>query len=306
MHILVAGGSGFLGRALVSACANDGHRVIVLSRRPPSAPDVSAAARSVRQIRWNPDGQAGPWAEACGDVDAVVNLAGESIAAGRWSDARKRALVDSRLLATRSLTTFVTQAARRPSVFLSSSAVGYYGDRGAEPLDEASAAGTGFLADLAVEWERAASAAASPGTRVVFLRTGIVLDPTEGALAKMLLPFRLGVGGPFGFGRQYMSWIHRDDWVRLAAWSLTATVSGPVNFVAPLPVTNAEFSKTLGRVLRRPSLAMVPPFVLKIVLGEMAGPLLLSSQRVLPAAALGAGFSFDHSELEPALRQLIG
>ncbi len=306
MHILVAGGSGFLGRSLVSACVGAGHRLTVLSRRPSSAPVAGPAAPSARQIRWNPDGTAGSWADACGDVDAVVNLAGESIAAGRWSDARKRALVDSRLLATRSLTTFVMRAARRPAVFLSSSAVGYYGDRGADTLDEAAAAGTDFLASLAVEWERAASAAASPETRVVLLRTGIVLDPAEGALAKMLLPFRLGFGGPFGFGRQYMSWIHRDDWVRLAAWSLTANVSGPVNVVSPHPVTNAEFSKTLGRVLRRPSLAMVPPFVLKIALGEMAGPLLLGSQRVVPTVAERSGFSFAYPELEQALRQLIG
>jgi uncharacterized protein (TIGR01777 family) len=303
MHVLIAGGSGFLGRALASVCRDAGHQVSILSRRAPSG---SQDARAPRVVTWSPDGRVGPWSDACTNVDAVINLAGESIAAGRWTTARKRALVDSRLLATRSLAAFVAGAAHRPSVFLSSSAVGFYGNRGNETLDENAAPGSDFLAGLAVEWERAALEASSARTRVVLLRTGIVLDPAEGALAKMLPPFRLGVGGPFGLGRQYMSWIHRDDWVRLAAWCLTAGVSGPVNLVAPGAVTNAEFARTLGRVLRRPSLAMVPPFVLKILLGEMAGPLLLNSQRAVPAAAVRAGFTFTHPHLEPALRQLLG
>jgi uncharacterized protein len=301
MHVLIAGGSGFLGRALASACRDAGHQVSILSRRT-----LPGSAAEPRVVPWTPDGRLGPWADACAGVDAVINLAGESIAAGRWTAARKRALVDSRVLATRSLAAFIASAATRPSVFLSSSAVGFYGNRGTETLDETAAPGSDFLAGLAARWEREALAASCAGTRVVLLRTGIVLDPSEGALAKMLLPFRLGVGGPFGFGRQYMSWIHRDDWVRMAAWCLTAGVPGPVNLVAPEPVTNAEFARTLGRVLRRPSLAMVPPVVLKILLGEMAGPLLLSSQRVVPAAALDAGFTFTYPHLEPALRQLLG
>jgi hypothetical protein len=302
MHVLIAGGSGFLGRALASACRDAGHQVSILSRRTPPAGHARGAPRIVP---WAPDGSVGPWAEACAGVDAVINLAGESIAERRWTAGRKRALVSSRVLATRSLAAFIAGAATRPSVFLSSSAVGFYGDRGAETLDETAAPGSDFLALLATEWERVALEASSATTHVVLLRTGIVLDPADGALAKMLLPFRMGAGGPFGFGRQYMSWIHRDDWVRMAAWCLTAGVSGPVNLVAPEPVTNAEFARTLGRVLRRPSFAMVPPFVLKVLLGEMAGPLLLSSQRVVPAAAERAGFTFTHPHLEPALRQLL-
>lgn len=304
MHLLIAGGSGFLGRALAAACRRDGHHVTVLSRRAPSSSSATGDDDD-RVVQWTPDGRRGPWADACGTVDAVINLAGESIGAGRWTAARKHALVDSRLLATRSLAAFVNEAAVRPAVFLSSSAVGYYGDRGADTLDETAGAGSDFLATLARDWEQAALVAASPATRVVLMRTGIVLDPSDGALAKMLLPFRLGLGGPFGRGRQYMSWIHRDDWVRLAAWCLTAHVSGPVNLVAPVPVTNAEFSRTLGGVLRRPSFLVTPPFALKIALGEMAGPLLLNSQRVIPIVAQRGGFTFDYPSLEPALRQLL-
>jgi uncharacterized protein (TIGR01777 family) len=258
-------------------------------------------------VSWSPDGTVGPWAEACGRVDAVVNLAGESIATRRWSEARKRALVDSRLQSTRSLAGFVAQASPRPSVFVSSSAIGYYGDRGGEVLDEAAGPGDDFLAGLGVAWEAEARAVAGAATRVVLVRTGIVLDPHDGALAKMLPPFRFCAGGPFGSGRQYMSWIHRDDWVSLVRWCLaTPDVSGPVNAVAPGAVTNREFARTLGRVLRRPAIAPVPGFVLKVVLGEMAGPLLLSSQRVAPAVAQRSGFTFAFPTLEEALGALLG
>ena len=332
MRILIAGGSGFLGRELSRRLMRDGHELVVLTRRVPTegagekgqgAGDKGQGARGMGQagagprpgarslepasVSWTPDGTVGPWAEACGRVDVVVNLAGESIATRRWSAARKHELADSRMRATRSLAAFIAQASPRPSVFVSSSAIGYYGDRGDAILDESAAPGGDFLAGLGVAWEAEAHKAGSADTRVVVVRTGIVLDPREGALAKMLLPFRLFAGGPFWSGRQYMSWIHRDDWVSLVQWCITTPgVAGPVNAVAPGSVTNADFARTLGRVLHRPAVAPVPGFVLKIVLGEMAGPLLLSSQRVVPAVAQGRGFTFAFPTLEGALGDLLG
>jgi hypothetical protein len=310
MRILIAGGSGFLGRELSRRLTQDGHDLVILTRQrsePQAAGREPQAYLAPRAVSWSPDGTSGPWAEACGRVDVVVNLAGESIATRRWSTSRKQQLVDSRMQATRSLVAFMAQATPRPSVFVSSSAIGYYGDRGDTMLDESAAPGDDFLAGLGVAWEAEARAATSADTRVVLVRTGIVLDPREGALAKMLPPFRLFAGGPFGSGRQYMSWIHRDDWVSLVQWCITTpAVSGPVNATAPGSVTNADFARALGRVLHRPALAPVPGFVLKIVLGEMAGPLLLSSQRVVPAVAQGRGFAFAFPTLEEALGDLLG
>lgn len=305
MRILMAGGSGFLGRALTSSLASAGHDVTILTRQAAVAPGARPD-QSARLLAWNPDGTAGPWAGICGPIDAVINLAGESIAARRWSDEQKRRLTDSRVLSTRSLVAFARQASPPPALFVNASAIGYYGNAGDTRLDEEAAPGSDFLARLVVEWEREAASAAGPSTRVAFIRTGIVLDPGDGALAKMLPPFRLGAGGPFGAGRQYMSWIHRDDWVTLARWIVeTGATSGAYNATAPTPVTNAEFAKTLGRVLSRPALVPTPPFALKIALGEMAEPLLLYSQRVLPSRATAAGFTFRFPDLEPALRDLL-
>jgi hypothetical protein len=305
MHVVIAGGSGFLGRALCTRLAAAGHRVQVLTRQT-AMPASRAAGAAIEPVSWIPDGSVGSWARVCAGADAVVNLAGESIGDKRWSYPRKAELIASRMLPTRSLVGFMSAATAPPAVLLSSSAIGFYGDRWDEPLTETAHDGEDFLAELAFEWEREALKARSERTRVALIRTGIVLDPRAGALAKMLPPFRLFAGGPFGSGRQYMSWIHRDDWVSLAAWMLeTPAVDGPVNAVAPNPVTNAVFARALGLALHRPAFLPVPGFVLKAVLGEMAQALLLSSQRVLPARALAGGFRFAFETIDAALADLL-
>jgi len=306
MRIVIAGGSGFLGRALVESLVAAGHLVQVLSRRPP-APLEPGDSRPFDYVTWTPDGTAsGLWTSPCSGADVIVNLAGESIAAGRWTAARKARLRSSRVLATRSLARFIAESEQPPAALVSASAIGYYGDRGGVALTEHAGPGRDFLAELAAEWEQEALAAKSARTRVVLLRTGIVLDPQEGALAKMLTPFRLFAGGPFGSGRQFMSWIHRDDWVSLAQWAVeTPSVLGPLNVTAPNSVTNADFARALGRALNRPAVIPAPGFALKIIMGEMAGPLLLYSQRVVPALALAAGFRFAHPELDEALADLL-
>jgi uncharacterized protein len=302
MHIVIAGGSGFLGSALTREFATNSHDVTILSRR--TAPAAPTQPR-VSYISWTPDGSSGAWAHAINGADAVINLAGESIAAKRWSARQKQTLRDSRLLATRSLTTAIREAARLPAAFISGSAVGYYGDRGDETITEASAPGTDFLADLAKDWEAAANDVAQL-TRVALVRTGIVLDRRGGALPKMLPPFQMFVGGPLGTGTQYMPWIHKDDWVRLVSWIATSDgARGPVNATSPSPVTNAEFSKALGRALKRPSLLPAPAFALRIALGEMADALLLSGQRALPVRATDLGFSFRYSNIDEALGSVL-
>ena len=302
MSIIIAGGSGFLGSALARALAGDGHDLIILTRQSSA---VSPPQPRTTFVSWTPDGTAGPWARSLEGATAVINLAGESIAAKRWSAAQKQKLRDSRLMATRSLTAAIRQAARPPRAFLSGSAVGYYGDRGEETLSEASPPGFDFLARLATEWEAAANDVA-PLTRVALVRTGIVLDRTGGALPKMLPPFRMFVGGPLGSGTQYMPWIHKDDWVRLVSWIVsTDGARGAVNATSPSPVTNAEFSKALGRVLKRPSMLPAPAFALRIALGEMADALLLSGQRALPVRATDLGFSFRYSNIDEALASIL-
>jgi uncharacterized protein len=304
MRILIAGGSGFLGSHLTAALTTAGHDVNILSRRADLVSAIST--RGQRTIAWTPDGSAGPWAKTCDSIDAIVNLAGASIGEGRWSPARKTALVASRVNATRSLVRFVEQASPRPSLLINASAVGFYGDRGSDILTEDATAGSDFLASLCGKWETEARRAQDVGTRVVLLRTGLVLDPGGGALARMLLPFKLFAGGPFGTGRQFVSWIHRDDWVALVLWLLDAqNLAGPVNATAPSPVTNAEFARALGRALHRPSWLPAPAFALKVALGEMADPLLLFSQRVMPDRASRAGFLFRYATIERAFANLL-
>lgn len=299
MKIVLAGATGFLGRPLTRALAADGHELVGLTRRPRANADV-------REVAWLPDGAAGPWATEVDGADVVVNLAGESIAEGRWTAERKRALRDSRLRSTGSLVAAIDRAARRPALLLSSSAVGYYGPRGDERVDETTPPGDDFLAHLSVEWERAGLAAAGHGTRVVLLRTGLVLESDGGALAAMLTPFKLGVGGPLGNGRQYWPWIHRHDWIALVRFVIARPdAEGAVNATAPEPVTNEVFSKTLARVLGRPSLFKAPAFALRLAMGEMADALLLKGQRVVPAKAVAMGFEFRYRELEPALRDIL-
>lgn len=305
MRIVIAGGSGFLGQALVRRFAADGHRVQILTRQA-VRPGSSDPASPVERISWTPDGDIGPWAAPCRGADVIVNLAGASLAAGRWSLRRKAQLTASRLLPTRSLATFIAQTDPKPALLLTSSAIGFYGDRGEDVITESAPVGTEFLAELCAGWENQAVRARSFGTRVVPVRTGLVLDPAEGALAKMLLPFRLGVGGRFGSGRQYMSWIHRDDWVSLVRWAAGVPgLDGPLNATAPYPVTNAEFARALGRALRRPASLPMPGFALRLLMGEMADALLLSGQRVTPHRALHLGFHFGYERLDAALAALL-
>ena len=284
MKILVTGGSGLVGKAL---CARLGpeHSVVALGRS--NTPRTPAE-----------------WAAAVSGCDAVVNLAGESIAGGRWTDERKKKIRDSRIDVTRGLVGGIAAAAQRPRVLVSTSAIGYYGARGDEVLDETAPPGDDFLARVCVEWEREAQAAAGLGVRVVCLRFGVVLARTGGALERMAAPFKAFLGGPVGSGEQWISWIHLDDLVRLIEHALhEAGVSGAINATAPEPKTNREFSRTLGAALSRPSWAPVPAFVLRLALGEMA-EMLLNGQRVVPAAADAHGFQFQYPTLEAALRQI--
>ncbi|HUE86034.1 MAG TPA: TIGR01777 family oxidoreductase [Vicinamibacterales bacterium] len=293
MRIVIAGGTGFLGRALQGRLRHLGHTVTTLTRRP----------RTRDQEQWTPDGGTGPWAAALDGADAVVNLAGEGIADARWTAARKDALRSSRVLSTRSIVAAIRGAAT-PPVLLNASGIGYYGDRGTEIVTEDTAAGTDFLADLCVEWEREAGQAA-PHTRVVCLRNGLVMHPSGGALQKMLLPFRLGAGGRLGSGAQYLPWIHLDDWLDLIVRLMTtADARGAFNVTAPEPATNAEFTRALGRALRRPAVIPVPAFALRLALGELADTL-LTGQRAVPARATNMGFPFRFNEIDPALRDLL-
>lgn len=291
MRVVIAGGTGFLGRALSASLGADGHRVTVLSRRAGGGP--------IETVAWTPDGASGAWAAALDAADAVVNLAGEGIADARWTAARKQALVDSRLKATASLATAITTVATPPRVFVSGSGVGYYGPCGDETITEQAPAGDDFLGRLALDWEAAAMPAAAR-TRVVLLRTGLVLGD-EGALAKMRLPFTLGVGGRLGSGRQWMPWIHVDDWVRMVRFAIDDTrASGPVNVCGPTPVTNAEFTRALGRALHRPTVFPVPAFALRAALGELSEAL-LTGQRAVPAKATALGFRFSYPDVQSAL-----
>jgi uncharacterized protein (TIGR01777 family) len=294
MRLVVAGGTGFLGSALVDRLQKDGHSIAVLTRRP---------ARR-HHVQWDPSGALGAWAQALEDVDAVVNLAGAPINR-RWTAAHKRAMWNSRVQVTRSLVAAMKSVRRIPPTLVNASAIGIYGPHGDEPLTEASGPGSGFLADLGVAWEKEALAAA-PDARVVLLRSGIVLAGHGGALPPLALPFRLFAGGRVGSGRQYISWIHLDDWTALVRWALTNdAVSGPLNATAPNPVTNGEFARTLGRVLHRPAFVPTPAFALRLALGEMADAV-LTGQRVLPEKARSLGFDFRYPLLEPALRGIYG
>ncbi len=301
MKVVIAGGSGLLGSALVAGLADERHEVVVLTRTP----DTTRAA-GVTHVQWTPDGATAPWTSALDGADAVVNLAGESIGAARWSAARKQKIVDSRVHATRSLVNAIAASNSPPPVFVSGSAVGIYGPCGDQVITEDSPAGADFLAQVCGAWEAEAARAAGSRVRVVRIRTGLVLDRRGGALPRMLRPFRLGAGGPLGSGRQYWPWIHIDDWVRLVRWAIvTPALSGPVNVTSPDPVPNAEFARRLGRAMHRPSLLPTPGFALRLMLGEMADGLLLSGQRAVPAKASGMGFAFRYSGLDEALASLF-
>ena len=295
MRILVSGGSGFIGTAVCERLRRGNHEVVTLSRR--AGPG---------SIRWQPEvGVLDP--VAVEGFDGVVHLAGENIGAARWSAARRRAILDSRRHGTRLLAATLAKATRRPAVLVSASGVNYYGDRGDETLTEDSPTGSGFLPEVCRQWEAATEPASDADIRVCRLRIGMVLAPDGGALARLLLPFKLGLGGPLGSGRQWMSWITRDDLVAvIERVLLDHALVGPVNAVSPGAVTNREFTTVLGRVLRRPAVLPAPAFALRLALGAMAEELLLASVRVAPTRLAAAGFPFADGRLEPALRRLLG
>ena len=294
MHWLVTGGSGFIGSALCRGLVADGHRVTVSTRNTARARKrLPAEAALVESL------------DAVNDVDAVANLAGENLADGRWSEQRKQAFFDSRIGTTDKVLAWIARQPRRPQVLVSGSAIGWYGPRGDEELAETAAPGNDFAARLCRAWEDEASRAETLGVRVCRLRTGLVLDRDGGALKKMLLPFKLGLGGPMGDGRQWMSWIARAYIVALIRWLAERdTASGAYNATAPAPVRNAEFARALGKALKRPAKLATPAFALKLMFGEMAD-LLLTGQRVMPARAAAEGFLFRYAELDAALAAIL-
>ena len=297
MKILVSGSHGLVGKAAIKSLTNDGHEVVRLVRHQPIVGDP--------EIWWDPsEGRIDR--ERLEGHEVVVHLAGESIASGRWSSEKKRSILESRVKGTLLLSEALARLSRPPSVFLSASAIGYYGDRDDELLTEQSAPGNDFLAKVCMEWEGATTAASEKGIRTVHTRFGIILDDKGGALGKMLTPFRMGIGGRVGSGKQWMSWIALDDVVNGLKFLMGETSTrGPVNFVAPNPVTNAEFTKTLGRALSRPTIFPIPEFGARLAFGEMADALLLSSQRVEPSVLRSKGFEFKWSMLESAFRDIL-
>jgi uncharacterized protein (TIGR01777 family) len=301
--VAITGATGLIGTALAASCARDGMRVTALVRDT-----ARAAARlpAATLAAWDAT-RGSPPESAFEGIDVVVNLAGESISDGRWTDARKKKLRDSRLVGTRALVDGLRGLKDRPRLLISASATGYYGDRGAEILTETTEAGHGFLAELARDWEGEAMKAAELGMRVVILRSGVVLSRSGGALRKMLTPFRLGLGGKVGSGAQWMPWIHLDDEIGLLRYAMAHDdVRGALNAVAPEPVTNAEFVRAVGEALGRPTVLTAPAFALRLALGAMTDELLLASQRVMPVRTLGTGYVFRHPLLRPALFELLG
>ena len=295
MKIVVSGASGLIGTQLVAKLSGSGHEVIRLVRRSPKS----------GEIQWNPKSGILD-AAALEGADAVIHLSGAGIGDKRWTAGYRKEILDSRTTTTALLATTMASLSRKPSVFLSGSAIGIYGARNDEQLTEVSTHGTGFLADVCEQWEAAAKPAVDAGIRTVYLRTGIVLTPKGGALKKLLPLFKLGVGGKFGNGKQWQSWISIDDEIGAIEHLLTANVSGAVNLTAPNPVTNAEFTKVLASVLKRPAIVPVPTFAPKILLGgELADALLFTGQRVIPAALNASGYTFKHNTLESAFRSLL-
>ena len=295
MKIVISGASGLIGTQLVAKLSQGGHEVIRLVRRSPKS----------GEIQWNP--KSGTLdAAALEGADAVIHLSGAGIGDKRWTTGYRKEILDSRTDTTALLAKTIASLSRKPSVFLSGSAIGIYGARNDEQLTEVSTHGTGFLAEVCEQWEAAAKPAVDAGVRTVYLRTGIVLSPKGGALKKLLPLFKLGVGGKFGNGKQWQSWISIDDEIGAIEYLLTANVSGAVNLTAPNPVTNAEFTKVLASVLKRPAIVPVPTFAPKILLGgELADALLFTGQRVIPAALNASGYTFKHTTLESALRSLL-
>lgn len=297
MRVLVSGASGFIGGALVPSLESSGAEITRLAR------GKSGAHTATKAIPWDPAKPIVP--ESLSGFDAVIHLAGESIV-GRWTASKKEKIRESRVIGTRNLAQALAQAKDKPKVFICGSAIGYYGDRGDELLKESSNPGTGFLPDVCSEWEVATQAAADAGIRTVQIRTGIVLSSKGGALAKMLTPFKMGVGGRIGSGRQWMSWIDIEDMIGGILHVVSSdSLRGPVNMVAPNPVTNADFTKTLAAVLSRPAIFPMPTFAVKLAFGEMGETVLLGSQRVEPAQLLHGGYQFRFNDLQASLENLL-
>lgn len=301
MKIVLTGGTGFIGRKLVQALVADGHTVVVFTRNP-SGTTVGA---NVTVERW--DGVTMErWSNSVDGADAIINLAGEPIAAKRWTASQKKRIVESRVLGTRALVEAMRRAKQRPQVLVNASAVGYYGSVPDGDVSENHPRGTGFLPETCEQWENEARSAESLGVRVVMMRTGIVLGENGGALEKMSLPFKLFVGAPLGSGRQWFPWIHRDDVIGIVQFALkNSSLAGPVNVAAPDPVTMTQFCKHLARTLKRPCLPVgVPSFVLNLALGEMA-QMLITGQRAIPAKLTEAGYIFRFPKLDDALRDIF-
>lgn len=297
MNILVTGATGLIGSELCQRLEREGHSLTILSRRPLNQPGR-------RAFVWDPVAGPPP-SDSLNGIDAVIYLAGESVAGGRWTEAKKRRIRDSRVLGVRNLINGISLNTSRPAVFISASAVGFYGDRGEEILDELSAPGTGFLSEVCVEWESAANHAESLGLRVVCVRTGLVLSASGGALAAMKRPFKLALGAILGDGSQWMPWIHIEDIVGLYLHALLKeSITGAVNGCAVDAARNSEFTRALARALARPSFLVAPSFALKLILGEMS-EIVLMSDRVIPRRAMETGFQFRHLELTAALEDLL-
>jgi uncharacterized protein (TIGR01777 family) len=295
MKILITGSSGLVGSALTDFLNKAGHNVGRLLRNP--VDDVSP--------RWNIDKGEVDLGEF-GEPEAIVHLAGENIAQGRWNDAKKQRILSSRINSTRLVVDFISKMSVKPKVLISASAIGFYGDRGADVVDEQNTHGQDFVSEVALKWEAASLPAKDYGVRVVNIRTGMVLSPKGGALGKMMLPFKLGLGGMIGSGQQYVSWISIVDMNRAIDFLLShETAVGPVNLVSPNPVTNAQYTKALGRALKRPTLIHMPSFMARLAFGEMADELLLSSTRVMPSNLSKMGFSFEHETIDSALAAVL-
>lgn len=294
-RILISGASGLIGSALVDSFNSQAHGVMRLIRKRPQSGD---------ELPWDPMRDVSP--QLISGFDAVVHLSGESVA-GRWTEAKKKRIRDSRVISTDHLARALANCEKKPGVFVCASAIGYYGNRGDEVLTEGAAAGAGFLADVSREWEAATQPAVAAGIRTINLRTGIVLSAHGGALKPMLLPFRLGLGGKIGSGRQWWSWIHIDDFVAAVEHVIKSLhVSGPVNMTAPNPVTNAEFTKALAGVLKRPAILPVPGFATRLAFGEFAEDGILASARVEPEKLVEAGFQFGYLDIKSSLSNLLG
>lgn len=301
MRVLITGATGLIGRSLCGSLSEGGHTVVALSRSPETTRGLAAA----EVHKWDPRSSQFPDRALIG-IDAVVHLAGEPIVARRWTDEQKKLIRDSRVLTTRALVDALSALDRKPGVFVCGSAVGFYGDRGDEPLDETAPVGGGFLSEVSQEWESEAARASELGVRVVEVRTGVVLSSVGGALPKMLAPFKLGLGGRLGSGKQWFPWIHINDIIGIFSHAIfSSSLEGPVNGVAPEAATNAEFTRQLGRVLHRPAFLPVPELALRVLMGEMADAL-FASQRAVPTAALESKYEFHYPLLTGALDDLLG